>query len=862
MDVSSMYSGSLASEQRAPRVGGGYATQHQLGHHAYKYVDALVKSEIQPLRPSQCLVLEGFNADNALCLCVVHGGASIWTGESDGSLVVRNPYTGVVFHSVGRDEGYNPRILKLLPWGFRSLVAATEDGSLEFFDHFDGSRIKKHLRHNSAVLDFAEGVIDQKPCLYSICSAVVTRWGSEEQGMEPLASTHIPDMCLSCAAAHEEKLFLGNTEGTVSFYDGSTLALIGKWCAHPEASVTALLYYNHFLVSGGSEGLLNIWRGQSTEGAFLLHTHENLHDSPIRSLHANEGCNQVWSADETKVVRWACSMDTNPPFAIQESGALIGSADGLLGLSLFTQWMGMRSWSLGSNGKNCTWFTARSVAIEQMSVAVHELNFVNQQEVDEMTKWQTATDNIVSAEVTRRERMSQQLASFNDAGTRWNMFRKWRTWSKWRRARTQQPLIAPHFERVKLRALISRYYDSWARYALFRRNWRASWRCSQFLLTKRSDLALLRRYWRNLNTTRYRKLHRMGANIQIGLLANTTYAILNTYYRRLQAFKATKIIDAKDLAYAARLGVSNTKMYLQFWFHRWLRHHVTRIRARDVERDTFYLTRSNHTIHRHDAYRRWRDFAACARRNHRMGALVLTILRPNQNSLRSLCLSKLKAYMYKSKDDALARGFKGADAKLEELRKEQTRLDFLDLHEDEQRLVEKIRVVQEKKEELEMAIRLQETRIAMKLDHLKRTKEVGKTIRQQFFDIMAKLKELSLNFEADRDMIKKITEKCKVGKPFRVFLEAHMEIKSVVVRLSGISDLGIRDLWPMKIILAKVAPHELRKLHAGVKTMVIAFDMLTQTDMELLDTDGEVVLNGANLIELYKHSKKASTRAK
>ena len=131
---------------------------------------------------------------------------------------------------------------------------------------------------------------------------------------------------------------------------------------------------------------------------------------------------------------------------------------------------------------------------------------------------------------------------------------------------------------------------------------------------------------------------------------------------------------------------------------------------------------------------------------------------------------------------------------------------------------------------------------------------------------MARLKELALNFElgmrlgcvgctlvravfcclscsphtpthhrlTDRDLIVKTIEKARASEPYRVFLEAHMEIKSVVVRVSGKSKLGKNDLWPMKSILPRLQGHELRNLYIGVKVMVIAFDLLTKTDVEMV----------------------------
>ena len=61
-----------------------------------------------------------------------------------------------------------------------------------------------------------------------------------------------------------------------------------------------------------------------------------------------------------------------------------------------------------------------------------------------------------------------------------------------------------------------------------------------------------------------------------------------------------------------------------------------------------------------------------------------------------------------------------------------------------------------------------------------------------------------------------------------------MEIKAVVVRVSGRSKLGKDDLWPMKLILPKLQPHELRNLYQGVKIMVISFDLLKVSDLRVV----------------------------
>eukprot|EP00662_Eupelagonemidae_sp_cell21_P021320 gene21320-46876_t len=81
--------------------------------------------------------------------------------------------------------------------------------------------------------------------------------------------------------------------------------------------------------------------------------------------------------------------------------------------------------------------------------------------------------------------------------------------------------------------------------------------------------------------------------------------------------------------------------------------------------------------------------------------------------------------------------------------------------------------------------------------------------------LMNRLKEESINFHSDHELIQRIARRSSSEDISTIFLSAHIEVKTVVVRVSGVSDLEAGDLWP---------------------TMVIAFDRMTKLQLAQMTT--------------------------
>eukprot|EP01064_Diplonema_japonicum_P005315 TRINITY_DN13587_c0_g1_i1.p1 TRINITY_DN13587_c0_g1~~TRINITY_DN13587_c0_g1_i1.p1 ORF type:complete len:894 (+),score=151.93 TRINITY_DN13587_c0_g1_i1:87-2684(+) len=858
-DTDSMYY--EASSQKpvvdamAPRVGGGYATKFQVGHYAYKYVDCTVKTELVDLKPMRCEKVETFNAKGVKAVAVVHGGASLWTAEETGEVAIRDPSNGEIHHTVKRD---NETVLmtKMSAHGAHVWVGA-EDGGVEVYDNIIAVLVGRHVVHTSPVLDFSYDETEQ--IMYSICSDLVVKWSGEEASFQKLTS-HKPDSKLTALTSSASHVFVGDHLGTVIALN-THLNVIGQWEAHPNATVSSMLCFKNYLFSAGSENVLHCWNADVSNGPVLLHTREDLHGvEVIRSMHPDTASNQVWSVSDTLVHRWACSMETTPPFTLCEETDNFRSVADITGLAMFTPWIAQRLWSVGSNGKNVSWFASHSVAAEEMEHTANEMRTITVQDDEESTKWKELITKVKGRDHKRKEALTNVLRDRTDVNLRHVYYWNWVKWlirkKEMRRQHTMQNLL----ERNTVFDLAKDYFSALrdaakeAKAARRRRNLATH-------IAALSEKSFLRIYWDKLKKFQDKVRRKKNKEKLVDvLLCNTNMGLLSRGYRALVEHKKKKRSLVKIDQLSGKLLDANSKDLKHYYYGKLYRHAMKRKEAKKKQHLSSVLRDKTDRELQEAYYKRFVDKVKQYQMEEAKKQCCESMGNGYDMKLLRDYYEKLKLCRILRSSETMSTGYDALALKQEKLLAEQLEQTFPDLRKQEQELALKVEDMKRRKIEAEEKIKKMEARKKALRERIDRQKMIEKSIFEQFADIMAKLKELSLNFEQDRDLIMKVTEKCRASHASKVFLEAHMEIKAVVVRVSGQSALGKDDLWPLDYVLPRLQSHELRKLYIGVKIMVIAFDILTQTDMALLDTDDEIVLNGGNLIELYKVSEKARVR--
>lgn len=121
---------------------------------------------------------------------------------------------------------------------------------------------------------------------------------------------------------------------------------------------------------------------------------------------------------------------------------------------------------------------------------------------------------------------------------------------------------------------------------------------------------------------------------------------------------------------------------------------------------------------------------------------------------------------------------------------------------------------------------------------------VEKTPQDQVVDLLALLKCKLINFHTDFGFVNKIVDRCKKLPPSKIFLEAHQQVKRVIVELTKKPYLPQDSEWGVTEGDAKrMKSHHCEAILGAIKTMIVTFDVMTPKERASLSSDSEIAVN-------------------
>jgi hypothetical protein len=138
-------------------------------------------------------------------------------------------------------------------------------------------------------------------------------------------------------------------------------------------------------------------------------------------------------------------------------------------------------------------------------------------------------------------------------------------------------------------------------------------------------------------------------------------------------------------------------------------------------------------------------------------------------------------------------------------------------------------------------------------DRLRRQQQ---TLAEQFATLIAQLKSQVINFHQDASLIAQLRDKAKSVPVTKLFLEAHQQVKRVVVEVTGKPHLaGATEPWPLTAQkLGAVPGHQWSVVLNAIKTMIVAFDLMDRATRDTLNSDQEIVTNAPWLLQMAQLS--------
>ena len=299
----------------AQRVGGGYS-------YGLDPVSGSPRRP-QPVAPKGAVstVVKEFDASGVRAIEVIQGGATLWTAEEDGSIAVRNGFTGEVAHRTQTDG--SGLVERLYATNNNLMWVGMNDGGVKVYDSFlvdvewppVGQQSEKP--HTGPVHFFCP--IYDGSMLSGSTDGLIIKWEVQENvGEGEEAFKHIrkatPSQTLSALEAYSTYIFAGDLSGNVYVLDTEFLHTKRFFEAHPSATVTCLKYMDGLLFSGGSEGTIAAWSHVTQRDPDkTVIGDEEWHASPIRKLIGDPRAHQMWSVDDTgKVRKWESTAPFGP----------------------------------------------------------------------------------------------------------------------------------------------------------------------------------------------------------------------------------------------------------------------------------------------------------------------------------------------------------------------------------------------------------------------------------------------------------------------------------------------------------------------------------------------------------------------
>eukprot|EP00756_Hemistasia_phaeocysticola_P036612 Hpha_TRINITY_DN16651_c0_g2::TRINITY_DN16651_c0_g2_i5::g.179260::m.179260 len=682
--------------------------------------------------------------------------------------------------------------------------------------------------------------------------------------------------------------------------------LLHVW-ATSHSSVTSIAAADGTLFTGGSDGIIRCWPLPTPQNPKPLK--EVKVGQSVDKIVVDARAHQVWGVDATGSV---VKIETHAPYTTRDERMLnIGPfAD----VATFTTWDAMRVWSTGSNGANFSWFAQWSRAEEHMTEAIQGMETIIKEDERGLTKWKGMVEELQKVDVDRKAKLVRALESNNARGIIGLYYRKWNLWLHrvWEVQRRQG--IADVLARNTDSSLMRECYVRLCQFAHQKRTLRQKRAMCENIMSM-TDKGLRRIYWKKIDDYRHRK--RAEAQRMVlgeALLANTETGVLRKYFRKCVRYLDRMVVQMKRRKFADVMMRTSNGGLRRLYYFRLVNYRVLctkKRRARAIGQALQANTRRGlQTMY----YRKFCMWGDSLRRELQRKELAEALRRSTQQGLLAAYNAKCDVWLDSKRHENLSKELARHRETLAELqRQEQEQLDLIRQKQEMQALRDELDELNRQQQQLlaeKSKYELEHQALLAQKARKDAHEEDMKSKSMTLDDAMARLKEQALNFDADFGIIEKNLERCisatsvasaGAAKPvLSSFLQSHMNVKAQLANLKGPKVFWDENFWPTKgecfideckqkrdagdeswkelvaeeekigeimnppwdldSRFTKIADFQYNMIGPAIKTMVILFDIMTQTDKDEIKTDGEIVINAFNLMHLNENAIRTKER--
>eukprot|EP00760_Papus_ankaliazontas_P030676 PhM_4_TR4964/c0_g1_i1/m.56959 len=828
-------------------------------------------------------------ASKSRCMVVVQGGATLWSGEEDGNIVIRNGFTGEiskVLHMRPASEGDHPEVVpdRMMAFGCHIFVGFS-DGQIKVFDSLVVTQMQECNAHlGSSVKHFAQ--LANGRVVAASEKGGVTLFDELDAAAStfPELMTGSVDVGVSSLTACGNDILIGTTKGEILAVDTTDLGAYMRFFVSGEESedcvVSALVCANGFIFAGAANGEVKVYKLNDRQKDKLpVHVKDIPYHNgeAITSFTFDARSDRIWSTDATgKTKAWDARLDTEFVLRLEVAGVEGEVVD----VAMQCHMDAMRLWTLAANGINFSWWTEFDRAGHEMENAVKAMQEIIDRDQDEIDQWKKNVAAVERADKLRSLRCLEALATLTDNALRQTVYWRWRKWLKLREHLNKRQAFAESLAASTEYGLMRIYY------ARLFSNWQSNRVTRQKLAVAQNLMCTTRKgmqrvYWRKmLEYTRKEKAKLKRLQMAEALLSSSATGLMRVAFKKWCSFNDRRKNRRKRIQISETLLRNSDAGLQRLYYFKFVRF-LTGVRAEkkrsavletmgrnsDLGLLRIYYGKLVRNLRVQAAHRQRQRLAELMMANTDRGLTALYYRRWTDNAAAGAATRRDQEYEENQRTLAeLEEKYKGMEGRIERQKALQAKMDERDA------------LVRQKMErlariaELEASLRSLEERIRNKEDREAREA----SIRAQLVETMSQLKCRALNFDSDYSLICKTVDRAaSVDRgALRAFLSAHMDLKRVVVAQLGeqpskkrdsSEDVDLTYTWgktdtSVRAAVAKFPTHSHSSLLESIKKMVITFDILQPAELNDIETDDEIVANANGLIVMFDYI--ADQRAK
>ncbi|CUG88230.1 WD40 repeat-containing protein, putative [Bodo saltans] len=779
------------------------------------------------------------------CLEVAQGGASLWTGELDGSIGVRNGVTGdFAYRLLPVDHDGQLILVDALHASGNNMFVGCSDGSIRVYDVLVFVLAFEAKEHASSVCGFAT-TFDQRTFSIS-ADGSLCKWDNESSNFN-LISKADQEAPLRCVATYGYNVFAGTEQGPILSFDTDTLELVRSFDGHA-SNVTCLAIQDGYLFSGSSDTNVIVWNIATGEALKTL----TGHNAGVSCFFCDATAHRLWSADLHGILIMWCTLDEES-FPLMQTCHTNEECE-VFSLKGITVLDAAKVWTLGSNGVNKVWHTSVNRVEDSIRSSITTMQGIIEQDEVELAKWDELTKTLQNLATRMNARIGNSMGSHSENLLSLRYFLDWLHFIKKRRIRAMQMQLADLIDKRHTDDRRREALRTWQKFAAMRIDAKKNQAVSSFLRSQH-DQRTLSSYGRKLQDIfleQQRKDH--AARKSLVLRSSIHRVAIADAFRKLENFRVEMQVRRKRRELAAVLEVLSTRRKLCSAFCDWRLHASVSQRMKvSVQTLRSIVQRSNNGLMK-TLWCRWRKAAQTRQGRNNSLAGLLNIAGNVDQLLAVRVFRQWLHFALQRRQALLTASSTSNNARIGSLELTLQSMGHLiqrrSLLDEADELIQRALHQRDSKRATAAALQKDIDDLSVDLERKKNRAPVAveKTLQEQVADLLSLLKCRLLNFFSDFAQMQRVAEKTRRVGAQKVFLEAHQAVKRVVVEMTKEGYLPSDKPWPLsdKMIVG-MKSHHTEVVLGAIKTMIMAYDALDVEQRSSLTSDEEVVVNAQNL---------------